>query len=55
MRMIWDGRQGVNRGIAEAHRNGIVTSTSLLANGSAFDDGVQTARCNCHAWALASI
>jgi hopanoid biosynthesis associated protein HpnK len=34
---------GVNRGIAEAHRNGIVTSTSLLANGSAFDDGVKTA------------
>src|SRR5262245_12956940 len=35
---------GVNRGIAEAHRNGIVTSTSLLANGEAFDDGVITAR-----------
>jgi chitin disaccharide deacetylase len=35
---------GVNRGIAEAHRNGIVTSTSLLANGCAFDDGVETAR-----------
>jgi len=34
---------GVNRGIAEAHRNGIVTSTSLLANGSAFDDGVRIA------------
>src|SRR5262245_40998538 len=33
---------GVNRGIADAHRNGIVTSTSLLANGSAFDDGVRT-------------
>jgi chitin disaccharide deacetylase len=33
---------GVNRGIAEAHRNGIVTSTSLLANGPAFDDGVKT-------------
>src|SRR5258707_8506579 len=33
---------GVNRGIAEAHRNGIVTSTSLLANGCAFDDGVRT-------------
>jgi chitin disaccharide deacetylase len=32
---------GVNRGIAEAHRNGIVTSTSLLANGRAFDDGVR--------------
>lgn len=35
---------GVNRGIAEAHRNGIVTSASLLANGSAFEDGVKTAR-----------
>src|SRR5262249_3527275 len=35
---------GVNRGIAEAHRNGIVTSTSLLANGEAFDDGVNVAR-----------
>ncbi|GAC1635424.1 MAG: chitin disaccharide deacetylase [Candidatus Acidiferrum sp.] len=35
---------GVNRGIAEAHRNGIVTSTSLLANGAAFEDGVKVAR-----------
>jgi len=35
---------GVTRGIAEAHRNGIVTSTSLIANGSAFDDGVNVAR-----------
>ena len=35
---------GVNRGIAEAHRNGIVTSTSLLANGAAFEGGVRTAR-----------
>ena len=35
--------QGVNRGIAEAHRNGIVTSTSLLANGCAFEEGVQSA------------
>lgn len=34
---------GVNRGIAEAHRNGIVTSASLLANGCAFSDGVRTA------------
>ncbi|HSC46368.1 MAG TPA: ChbG/HpnK family deacetylase [Candidatus Acidoferrum sp.] len=34
---------GVNRGIAQAHRNGIVTSASLLANGSAFADGVETA------------
>jgi len=35
---------GVNRGIADAHRNGIVTSTSLLANGGAFDDGVNVSR-----------
>ena len=34
---------GVNRGIAEAHRNGIVTSASLIANGPAFDDGVSVA------------
>jgi chitin disaccharide deacetylase len=27
---------GVNRGVLEAHRNGIVTSASLLANGTAF-------------------
>jgi chitin disaccharide deacetylase len=32
--------EGVNRGITEAHRNGIVTSASLLANGSAFSSGV---------------
>ncbi len=36
--------EGVNRGIAEAHRNGIVTSTSLLANGTAFASGVELAR-----------
>jgi hopanoid biosynthesis associated protein HpnK len=35
---------GVNRGIAEAHRRGIVTSASLLANGPAFDDGIAIAR-----------
>jgi chitin disaccharide deacetylase len=35
---------GVNRGIVEAFRNGIVTSTSLLANGAAFADGVTAAR-----------
>src|SRR5262249_33245138 len=34
---------GVNRGIAEAHRHGIVTSASLLANGVAFADGVRAA------------
>src|SRR5712692_6943121 len=36
--------EGVNRGIIEAHRNGIVTSTSLLANGSAFSPGVALAK-----------
>ena len=36
--------EGVNRGIAEAHRNGIVSSASLLANGPAFASGVQLAR-----------
>lgn len=35
---------GVNRGIAEAHRNGIVTSASLLANGMAFAQAVALAR-----------
>jgi len=35
---------GVNRGIAEAHRNGIVTSASLLANGEAFAEAVALAR-----------
>jgi len=35
---------GVNRGVAEAHRNGIVTSASLLANGEAFDEAVALAR-----------
>jgi predicted glycoside hydrolase/deacetylase ChbG (UPF0249 family) len=36
--------EGVNRGIAEAHRNGIVTSASLLANGRALGSGVELAR-----------
>jgi chitin disaccharide deacetylase len=35
---------GVNRGILEAFHHGIVTSTSLLANGAAFDEGVEAAR-----------
>ena len=37
---------GVNRGIVEAHRRGLVTSTSFLANGPAFSDGVFHARNN---------
>ena len=36
--------EGVNRGIVEAFGHGIVTSTSLLANGAAFADGVKAAR-----------
>jgi len=36
--------EGVNRGIAEAHRSGIVTSTSLLANGAAFALAVEMVR-----------
>lgn len=35
--------EGVNRGISEAHRNGIVTSASLLANGRAFESAVKLA------------
>jgi len=38
----WTG--GVNRGIVEAFHHGIVTSTSLLANGAAFAGGVEAAR-----------
>lgn len=37
---------GVNRGIADAHRQGLVTSTSLLANGRAFDSALDVARGN---------
>lgn len=35
---------GVNRGIRDASRGGIVTSTSLLANGMAFAEAVKTAK-----------
>jgi hopanoid biosynthesis associated protein HpnK len=34
---------GVNRAIVEAHRNGIVSSTSLMANGAAFQEAVTLA------------
>ena len=34
----------INEGILEAHRRGIVTSTTLLANGSAFEAAVAMAR-----------
>ncbi len=36
----------VNRGIVEAHRNGILTAATLMANGAAFDDAVRLAREN---------
>jgi chitin disaccharide deacetylase len=35
--------EGVNRGIFEAYRRGIVTSTTLMANGQAFDSAVALA------------
>lgn len=34
----------VNAGIIQAHREGILTSTTLTANGSAFEDAVRLAR-----------
>lgn len=34
----------VNQGIVEAHRGGILTSTTLMATGPAFDDAVRLAR-----------
>jgi chitin disaccharide deacetylase len=35
---------GVNQAIAEAHSRGVVTSTTLMANGHAFDHSVKVAR-----------
>jgi chitin disaccharide deacetylase len=35
--------RGVNRAILEAHRDGIVTSTTLMANGAAFAEAAQAA------------
>jgi hopanoid biosynthesis associated protein HpnK len=35
---------GINRGIIEAHRHGILTSASLMATGDAFDDAVALSR-----------
>lgn len=35
---------GVNRAIIEAHAQGIVTSTTLMANSAAFDDAVERSR-----------
>jgi predicted glycoside hydrolase/deacetylase ChbG (UPF0249 family) len=34
----------VNRGIVASHRDGILTATTLMANGDAFDDAVRQAR-----------
>lgn len=36
--------EGVNQGILDAHRRGLVTSTSLLVNGAAFQSAVAMAR-----------
>ncbi|MEO8049248.1 MAG: ChbG/HpnK family deacetylase [Acidobacteriota bacterium] len=36
----------VNQGIVEAHRNGILTATTLMATGAAFEDAVTLAREN---------
>lgn len=36
----------VNQGIVEAHRNGILTATTLMATGAAVDDAVRLAREN---------
>jgi predicted glycoside hydrolase/deacetylase ChbG (UPF0249 family) len=36
----------VNLGIIEAHRNGILTATTLMATGLAFDDAVSIAKAN---------
>jgi hopanoid biosynthesis associated protein HpnK len=38
--------QGVNAGIVRAHRDGILSSTTLMANGLAFDDAVAVAKAN---------
>lgn len=38
--------RGVNQGIVRAHREGILTSTTLIANGRAFDDAVEKAAAN---------
>jgi chitin disaccharide deacetylase len=36
--------EGVNEGIIRAHRNGLVTSTTLMANGEAFESAVAISR-----------
>lgn len=36
--------RGINAAILRAHREGVLTSATLMANGPAFDDAVETAR-----------
>lgn len=36
----------VNQGIIEAHRNGILTATTIMSNGAAFNDAVRLAKEN---------
>ena len=36
----------VNQGIVEAHTNGILTATTLMSDGPAFDDAVRLAKEN---------
>jgi hopanoid biosynthesis associated protein HpnK len=38
--------RGVNQGIIRAHREGILTSTTLMANGPAFEDAVKQSTAN---------
>ena len=38
--------RGVNVGIVRAYKTGIVTSTTIMANGDAFEDAVELARAN---------
>jgi predicted glycoside hydrolase/deacetylase ChbG (UPF0249 family) len=38
--------RGVNAGIVEAHRHGILRSATLMANGAAFEDAVERAQQN---------
>ena len=38
--------RGINQGIMRAHRGGILTSATLMANGPAFDDAIELAKAN---------
>jgi hopanoid biosynthesis associated protein HpnK len=38
--------RGVNEGIIRAYREGVLTSTTLIANGTAFEDAVERAKAN---------